>query len=79
MPLARRTAICLGSIFAVLSVASGGYAATVTGTVKGPEGAAFKGAFVQAQNTANRMWFTVLSDGNGQYRIPNLPAGTLQR
>jgi virginiamycin B lyase len=61
--------------FAAASVTFG---ATVSGTVKGPEGAPFKGAFVQAQNTANRMLFSVLSDKDGHYRIEGLPAGDYQ-
>lgn len=51
-------------------------AATITGTVKGPDGAPFKGAFVIAQNTSNRISVTVLSDRTGKYRIPDLPAAT---
>ena len=76
MPIAKTTAIRFGSIFAFVLIASRGYGATVAGTVKGPDGAAFKGAFVQAQNTPNRMSFSVLSDKDGKYRIENLPAGT---
>ena len=51
-------------------------AATIAGIVKGPDGAAFKGAFVIAQNTANHISVTVLSDKNGRYRVPDLPAAT---
>src|SRR5215471_20668068 len=53
-------------------------AATVTGTVKGPEGAAFRGAFIQAQNAATKITVSVLSDKDGRYRIENLPAGQYQ-
>src|SRR6202158_5008053 len=51
------------------------YAATITGTVKGPDGAPFEGAFVQAQNTKTRMWFIVLTDSQGRYRVEKVPAG----
>ena len=51
------------------------YAATITGTVKGPDGAPFEGAFVQAQNTKTRMAFIVLTDSQGRYRSENIPAG----
>ena len=51
------------------------FGATITGTVKGPDGAPYSGAFVQAQNTKTRMTFLVLSDGQGHYREENLPAG----
>jgi virginiamycin B lyase len=49
--------------------------ATVAGTVKGPDGTAFKGAFVQAQNTKTRITVNVLSDKDGRYHIDALPAG----
>ncbi|HWF36994.1 MAG TPA: carboxypeptidase regulatory-like domain-containing protein [Candidatus Acidoferrales bacterium] len=57
-------------------LASASHAATVSGTVKGPDGAPFKGAFVIAQNTANRISVSVLSNKEGHYEIPNLPAAT---
>jgi hypothetical protein len=55
--------------------ASANYAATISGTVKSPEGQPSEGAFVQAQNTKTRMTFIVLTDAQGRYRIENLPAG----
>jgi len=51
------------------------YAATITGTVKGVDGAPFQGAFVEAQSTKTRITVIVLSDSRGQYRIEKLPAG----
>jgi len=51
------------------------YGATITGTVKGVDGAPFQGAFVEAQNTKTRITVNVLSGSDGQYRIENLPAG----
>src|SRR5258708_23339754 len=54
------------------------YAATITGTVKGPDGAPFEGAFVQAQNTKTRMAFIVLTDSQGRYRVEKVPAGEYQ-
>jgi len=56
-------------------LASTSYAANVTGTVKGPDGAPVEGAFVQAQNTKTKMSFIVLSDRQGHYRVDKLPAG----
>jgi len=56
-------------------LASLGLAASLTGTVKGPDGAAFKGAFVEAQNSSSRMTYNVLSHRDGKYRLENLPAG----
>ncbi len=61
-----------------IGAASLSFGATVTGTVKGPDGAAFKGAFVQAQNTGTRVLFSVLSDKDGHYKIEGLPAGDYQ-
>src|SRR6202165_3882079 len=52
--------------------ASGG---VISGTVKGPDGSAFKGAFVRAQSTKTKITVNVLSDRNGAYRIQNLDAG----
>ncbi len=43
--------------------------------MKGPEGAPFQGAFVEAQNTKTRVTVIVLSGSHGQYRIEDLPAG----
>ena len=56
-----------------------GSAATITGTVKGTEGAPFQGAFVEAQNAKTRITTIVLSDSHGRYRIPDLPAGDYRR
>jgi virginiamycin B lyase len=57
---------------------SSSYAATVTGTVKGPDGTPFKGAFVQARNAQTHITVSVLSDKRGQYRVENLPGGEYQ-
>src|SRR5882762_701535 len=48
MHLLRRIATSITVVFCVASLA---YGAEVTGTVKGPDGAPFEGAFVQATNT----------------------------
>src|SRR5579864_5454001 len=52
------------------------FAATITGTVKGPDGKPFMGAFAIAENTQNKMTVNVLSDAQGRYHIANLPAAT---
>jgi virginiamycin B lyase len=66
---------CLSSVvlFATLS-----YGSTVSGSVKGPDGAPFRGAFVQAQNTKSKITVSVLSDTDGHYRVEGLPAGDYQ-
>lgn len=58
---------------ALLGTAAHG--ASVSGAVKGADGAPFKGAFVQAQNLKTKIMVSVLSDKDGHYRIENLPAG----
>src|SRR5215510_3671914 len=50
-------------------------AATISGTITGPDKAAFRGAFVQARNGKTRITVSVLSDPQGRYAIENLPAG----
>ena len=67
------------SVLALLSIivwlSSVCYGATITGTLKGADGAPFQGAFVEAQNAKSRITVIVLSDGQGRYRIPDLSAG----
>src|SRR3954466_14356700 len=64
----------LGVLGFVLAVSSAD-AATITGTVKGPDGQPFRGAFVQARNAQLKMTVSVLSDNQGRYVVENLPAG----
>jgi hypothetical protein len=60
---------------AIIFLAATAHGATITGTVKGPDGAPFKGAFVQAQNTKTKITVNVLSHKDGGYRVEDLPAG----
>jgi hypothetical protein len=64
----------LGVSAAFLFLATFAQAATVTGSVKSPDGTPFRGAFVQAQNTSTRVLVSVLTDKDGRYRIENLSA-----
>ena len=73
----RTTSGFIGVLTLVLQ-GSLAFGATVTGTVKAPDGAPFRGAFVQAQNSATKIMVSVLSDRMGRYRIENLPAGQYQ-
>src|ERR1700751_1514728 len=50
-------------------------AATVSGTITGPDKAAFRGAFVQARNAKTKITVSVLSQPDGKYSIEDLPAG----
>jgi virginiamycin B lyase len=59
----------------LFSLASLAHGATVSGTMKGPDGKPFKGAFVEAQEMDSRITTNVLSDKDGRYRIENLPEG----
>ena len=52
------------------------YGATLTGTVKGVDGAPFQGAFVEAQNANTKITVLALTDAQGRYRIEGLSAGT---
>src|SRR6266700_1743975 len=65
----------LGLLSAFVFFTSFAYGATIAGSVKGPDGAPFKGAFVQAQNTKTRITVNVLSQKDGRYRFENLPSG----
>jgi len=64
-----------GLACAILAGASICAAGTISGTVKGPDGAAFEGAFVGAQNSKTRITVSALSDKQGHYQIQNLPDG----
>lgn len=63
------------SIAGLMLTSQAAPAATLAGTVTGPDGAAFRGAFVQARNAQTRITVSVLSDPQGHYQIEDLPAG----
>ena len=71
----RSSSRVLSFVSLILFSGSACFAATITGTVKGPDSAPFQGAFVEAHNAKTRMTFIVLSNSSGQYRIEKLPAG----
>jgi virginiamycin B lyase len=64
-----------GLVLVCASVAYGATSATISGTVKDPAGAPFRGAFVRAQNLKSRITVNVLSDNIGHYQIQDLPPG----
>src|SRR5258706_8719172 len=72
MRATTRLMLGVGSIIAALS---GADAATTTGTVTGPDGKPFRGAFVQARNLKTKITVSVLSDNTGKYRVENLSPG----
>jgi virginiamycin B lyase len=75
--MAAATRFTLGLVWALTGCAavSSAQAATITGTVTGPDGKGFRGAFVQAKNLKTKITTSVLSDNQGRYAIENLPAG----
>ncbi|HVB32867.1 MAG TPA: carboxypeptidase regulatory-like domain-containing protein [Patescibacteria group bacterium] len=68
----------LGLIAFLVSAVPLAIGATISGTVKGPGGAPFQGAFVEALNTTTNISTDVLSHEDGTYTVPNLPAGSYQ-
>jgi virginiamycin B lyase len=65
----------LGLLIFCVSFAYGATDTMISGIVKDPAGAPFKGAFVQAQNMKTKIYVTVLSDTQGRYQIPGLQPG----
>ena len=65
----------LGMLGFVIFASSCADAATISGTVTGPDGAPFRGAFVQARHAGLKMTVSVLSDNQGHFYAENLPAG----
>src|ERR1700674_6075394 len=71
----------LNAALLVLLFASLGHAApggTISGTIKGADGAPFRAAFVRAQNIKTGMTMMVLSDNQGKYWTDKLPSGTYE-
>jgi virginiamycin B lyase len=66
----------LASLTMSVFLAPAAFGASITGTVKGPDGKPFMGAFVVAENAQNKMTVNVLSDQQGRYHVNNLPAAT---
>ena len=68
----------LSFVMLVAPLGCGAADGTISGTVKDPTGAPFKGAFVGAQNAKTKITVAVLSDKQGRYRVQNLPPGEYQ-
>ena len=75
MSAAMRFTLGFVSAIAGCTAVFSAQAATITGTVAGPDGKPFRGAFVQAKNLKTKITTSVLSDNAGRYAIENLPAG----
>ena len=65
-------------VILLTSFANAAHGGVISGTVKGPDGSAFKGAFVRAQSAKTKITVNVLSDRQGAYRIQNLDPGEYQ-
>jgi len=61
--------MCASAVFAAPG-------AVITGTVKGPDGAPFRAAFVRVQNTKSKVTMMVLSNNQGKYVTDTLAPGT---
>src|ERR1700722_6322949 len=72
---ASAAGLSLGILGSFVLPAAFADAATITGTVTGPDGAPFRGAFVQARNAATHITVSVLSNAQGHYQVPDLAAG----
>jgi streptogramin lyase len=68
----------MGLVILIASLANAAFSGVISGTVKGPDGSAFKGAFVRAQSAKTKITVNVLTDRNGAYRIQNLDPGEYQ-
>ena len=65
----------IGILGLFIFAASFADAATIAGTVSGPDGTPLRAAFVQARHAKLKMTVSVLSDNAGRYLVENLPAG----
>src|SRR5579864_7137919 len=74
----RSVAKFLGFLGLSICASASCFGATISGTVKGLDGAPVEGAFVQARNTKTKMTIIALSDHAGHYRVEKLPAGDYQ-
>src|ERR1700676_1037578 len=68
----------VGLVIFCAAFAYGATDANISGVVKDPSGAPFRGAFVRAQNVQSKISVNALSDNQGRYRIQNLPPGDYQ-
>jgi len=72
MSIVRKSYLLL-SVAALLSPLV--YGATVSGTVKSPDGNPIEGAFVEAKNSKTQITSMGVSDKQGHYRVEKMPAG----
>ena len=73
MPVAKKVLLSLTLTVALAPTAFG---ATITGSVTGPDGKPFMGAFVVAENPRTKMTVNVLTNAEGRYVLGKLPDAT---
>jgi virginiamycin B lyase len=73
MPRAHTVLVGLAMTF---SLGSSAFGATITGSVTGPDGKPFMGAFVVAEDAQSKRTVSVLSNAQGRYHLGDLPAAT---
>ena len=73
--VASIAALSVSFVVAAVIVAAPADAASISGTVTGPDGAPLRAAFVQARHGKLKMTVSVLTDKAGRYVVENLPAG----
>ena len=71
----KRLSRSIGRVIVIAFAAHQAWGGTISGMVRDPAGAPFKGAFVQARNAQTKITTNVLSDKQGRYRVENLPPG----
>ena len=72
-----RIPVCLlASAALAVCLSAPAFAATLAGTVTGPDGKPVMGVFVVAQDAKTRKTINVLSGEDGRYHIGDLPAAT---
>src|SRR5439155_16491743 len=69
---AMRSLAPLGVLSLIVFAAPGADAATITGTITGPDGAPFRAAFVQARHAGLKMTVSVLTDNQGKYIVQHV-------
>ena len=72
----RRSSKLLAALALGSCLSSPVIAATITGSVTGPDGKPQMGVFVVAQDARTKRTVSVLSNEQGRYHIGNLPAAT---
>src|SRR5436305_298541 len=68
--------LLIAALVTLLIAPVAAFAGIISGTVKGPDGAPFRAAFVRVQNAKSHMTMMVLSDNQGRYWTDRLEPGS---